>query len=194
MNQAKLNIDQLFDRVILQDVQKDHLGVVRTLIEILKIDSSNVMAKNQLASALRSYLKEVIEDEELLNSALYYLAGDNRIPAAPIIVHYYNTGNIQQIKLFRNNLYRGNNPNFKIPIQPLFEMNHMINPGLYKEILVWIRPFISENEQSENLFLNLLVEPNHNQLAVLNELNLNLDSLTLCSDPDKFPRLIGFIL
>ena len=152
------------------------------------------MAKNQLSSALRSYFKEVIEDDELLNSAVYYLAGDNRIPAAPIIVHYYNTGNIQQIKLFRNNLYRGNNPNFKIPLQPLFEMNDLINPVLYKEILVWIRPFIPDDEQSENLFLNLLVEPNHNQLAVLNELNLNLDSLTLCSDPDKFPRLMELYL
>ena len=184
------DIDQLFNLVSLQDAQKDHKGLVRTLLEILEIDPSNIMAKNQLGAALRSYFKKIIEDEELFYSALYYLGNDIRIPAAPIIVHYYNTNNSDQAKQFIFNLYRGNQSHFKIPLQDLFEMDHKNNPIFYKEILVGIKPFVDENELSEYLFLNLLVEPNNNYRTVLNELNLKTDSLELCSNPSEFPRIL----
>jgi hypothetical protein len=187
---AEKDIEQLFNLVNLQDEQKDHIGVVRTLLEILEIDPSNIKAKNQLGSALKSYVKEVIKDEELLYSALHYLGNDIKIPAAPIIVNYYNTNNIDQVRQFISSLYRGNESHFRIPIQDLFEMNHTNNPLLYKEILVLIKPFIYEDEQSEYLFLNLLVEPNNNYLVVLNELDLKTDSLELCSNPSEFPRIL----
>ncbi len=184
------DIDDLFDQALALDLQKDHLGTIRTLIEILKIDSSSVAAKNQLGAALRSYSKEVIQDEPLLYSALSFLGSDIRIPAGPIIANYYNTNNPDKIIEFISNLYQGNKSHFKIPIESFFEMNHLNNPGLFKEILVWVKPFIYENEQSEYLFLNLLVEPNHNYSAVLNELDLKFEKSKLCSNPSEFPRVL----
>ena len=64
---AQETIKQLFIQVNLCNEKNDHVGIVRTLVEILKINGTNIVARQQLLSALRSYLDEVVRNKVQAN-------------------------------------------------------------------------------------------------------------------------------
>lgn len=187
---AEERIEQLFTMVNLCNEKNDHLGIVRTLVEILKIDGTNIMARQQLLSTLRIYLDEVVRNKELLNSCSLVLGEDYNRFVTPVLVKYFKFNESDEIKKLFTQIYRGNKAQFKVHLAPLFEMNPDQNPELYKEIITLLKPYVQENEISEYIFLQLLLEPKKDLNILLNELDLKMDNVSFCNDSTEFSRVL----
>lgn len=187
---AEERIEQLFTQVNFCNEKNDHVGIVKTLAEILKIDGTNIMARQQLLSALRSYLDEIVRNKDLLNSCALVLGEDYKRFVTPVLVEYYKYNEIDEVKKLFTQLYRGNKAQFKVQLAPLFEMNPGQNPELYKEIITLLKPYVQENEISEYIFLHLLLEPKKDIYILLNELDQKIDTVRFCNDSTEFSRVL----
>jgi len=186
---AQERIEQLFIQVNLCNEKNDHVGIVRTLVEILKIDGTNIMARQQLLSALRSYLDEVVRNKELLNSCSLVLGEDYKRFVTPVLVKYFKFNESDEVKKLFTQIYRGNKAQFKVHLAPLFEMNRDQNPELYKDIITLLKPYVQESEISEYIFLKLLSEPEKDLSIILNELDLKMENVAFCTDSTEFFRV-----
>lgn len=187
---AQETIKKLFVQVNLYNDKNDRAGIVRTLVEILKIDETNIIAQQQLLSALRSYPKEIVKNRDLLNSYVLLLGNDYKSLVTPLLVEYYKCNEISEVKNLFIQLYRGNEAQFKVQLSPLFGMDPDQNPELFKEIITLIKPYIQEDELSEYIFLKLLTDPYKDLYILLNELDIKIENVRLCTDSSEFSRVL----
>lgn len=182
-------IEVLFKKINMYDESKDHISIVKTLIEILKLDPYNMHANSQFISVVKLYIKEIFEDPILFEEVLKFVKVPSKLPIANIIAFYYSQNSEQKLKDFLFNLYEGNEVSFKVTVNPLFEMDPKLNPDLFKRVLFLIQSNIYEDEKSEFLFLNFLVEPAKDLKEMLNYLNYKLSDLKICSGDNSLKNI-----
>ena len=155
--QNQINVDQindLFDRVAQLDSRNEYKAVVRTLIEIIKVDPQNLKAQNQLCAAFRGYYSKISDDEELLSEATMNIKDISKIPVVRLLAYYYSSNNVNKVRELLERIVSVDTSKLHLSPEPLFEVNQENNRELFREILNIIRPYVAIEKQSEFVFLN----------------------------------------
>ena len=190
--QNQSNIDQindLFDRVAQLDSRNEYKAVLRTLIEIIKIDPQNLKAQHQLGAAFRGYYSKISDDEELLSEVTMNIKDISKIPVVRLLAYYYSSNNVNKVHELLERIVSVDTSKLHLSPEPLFEVNQENNRELFRELLNIIQPHVANEKQSEFVFLNYLFDPTKRLTSLLNELNIRIDLLKLCNDSLESKRI-----
>lgn len=173
-------IDSLNKLITILSNEKNTIGIISELLEILKIKPDEIQAQSQLSTMIKFYYDQIPED--LLNRGISAIRLKNKLPIIQLFVHHYKNNDSKKIQELIYIIAGDSNTDFKINPELLLSVDNKSNTKAFNDILVSIKAHILPEKISEYIFLNYLVEPNQKLSDLIQRLNLKLEDINLCKD------------
>jgi len=183
----KAKIDSLNQVIIILMESQNNIGIVNTILEILKINPDDTQAQNQLSSMVKAYYYQM--PESVLNESFSIIKIKSKLPIIQLLVHYYKINDVKRIQELIYFIVGSPNINLKINPEFLYSLDINSNIKIFRDILTAIAPHILPEKISDYILLNYLVDPDQSLANLVQKLNLKLEDINLCTDSSEIIRI-----
>jgi len=151
--EERKNIQTIFATLTILEARSDYIGLIDTLVAILKIDPHNRTAKSILGNVILKFQKEIFADKDLLIKFLPYIDDYTKMPAQQLLLYFYNSNDFQNVNKLLTQITSSPIQNFSIDSDHLLLFDRRINPELYNKIMNKLFVYVNLSSPAMNMIL-----------------------------------------